>query len=120
MHSESPVGSHPGGAFAVTARPRAIAAAQWCGALCAAESGTKRRADLVGERDRDHSWLKWHLVARSGSEDEAAQVSPAVLDQELDLGSGKAHAIDAPDPAAEQHVPVVLEAHHGTRTGPSS
>ncbi len=71
---------------------------------------------MIGEGDCDHSRLEWHLITGSGSEDEAPQDSTAVLNKKLHLGSGEAHPIYVPDPATEQHMAVVFEAHH--RAGP--
>ena len=69
--------------------------------LCATQVGTKRRTGLIGEGYGHHSRLERHLVPRSGREDKTAQGLTAMLDDELDLGSGKPNAIDAPDPAGE-------------------
>ena len=79
-------------------------------------AGAQCCADLIGEGDGHDPRLKRHLEARCWGEDEAPQGLAAVLNQEFDLGPGKAHALHAPDPASEQHVPVVLEAHDGAVT----
>lgn len=84
------------------------------GGLCAAQTRAQRCTYLVGKCDSNHSWLEWYLVAGRRSENEAAQNVSTVLNQELDLGPGEPHALHAPHPATEQHVPVVLKTHHGT------
>ena len=86
--------------------------ALWC-SLHAGGAEAQRCTDLVGKRDSNHWWLEWHLLARSRRKDEATQSVSSVLDQELDLGPGEAHALDAPEPATEKHMPVVLTTHYG-------
>ena len=69
--------------------------------------GAQGSAGLIGESDGHHPSLAGNRVTSSGRQNEAPQRLTSALHDQLDLGPGQAHAMNTPNPASEDDLPVM-------------